>query len=214
VSNPTADLTLTEKMISRSRFRKVISFEGEKATRESVLSRICRYQYVHFGCHGSFNWGQINESGLILAGGDRLTLKDILRLDLKQTRLVFIAACETGMTDYRKSPDEFIGMATTFIQAGASGVISSLWPVSDVATALLANRFYYYHLDCSQPPDQALHKASQWLRQITVSEIHKFLMRFDLTMQASLAAKMLTRGSNECPFAHPFFWSAFTFIGA
>ena len=45
------------------------------------------------------------------------------------------------------SPDEFIGLPATFISLGAAGVLGTLWPVSDAATALLIGKFYELHIE-------------------------------------------------------------------
>lgn len=57
-------------------------------------------------------------------------------------RLVTLSACETGITDIRQSPDEFLGLQAGLLQAGAPTVVSTLWPVDDLSTMLLMERFY------------------------------------------------------------------------
>jgi CHAT domain-containing protein len=76
---------------------------------------------------------------------------------------------------------EFIGLPGTFTALGAAGVLGTLWPVSDSATALLIARFYELHLDAARlPPPTALRQAQLWLRQATNA---------DLSAYARLAAK-------------------------
>ena len=76
-----------------------------------------------------------------------LTVGQLLETDgLGRPRLVVLSACETGLYDIRSSPDEFVGLPGTFIALGAAGVLGTLWPVSDAATALLIARFYELHL--------------------------------------------------------------------
>jgi CHAT domain len=53
-----------------------------------------------------------------------------------------IWACETGLYDIARNPDEFIGLPATFMQIGATRLLASLWQVDDLATALLMARFY------------------------------------------------------------------------
>ena len=49
--------------------------------------------------------------------------------------------------EVRRAADEVVGLAASFLQAGAAGVIASLWPVYDHATFLLMCRFLQLWLD-------------------------------------------------------------------
>jgi CHAT domain-containing protein len=71
-----------------------------------------------------------------------LTLADILELNLPQCYLVCLSACETGVIDVRNNSDEFIGLSSGFMKAGAVNIVSSLWTVSDVHTAILMIKLY------------------------------------------------------------------------
>jgi CHAT domain-containing protein len=52
-----------------------------------------------------------------------------------------LSACSTGLP--RQHPaNEFIGLPTAFLIAGAKNVVGSLWPVDDAATCLLMREFY------------------------------------------------------------------------
>ena len=147
VINPTEDLPYTpvEGMAVASLFdpddREILS--GNEATQEMVVEKIPGWTYLHFSCHGFYNWQDVMNSGLVLANHDILTLSEIISgINLGTARLVTLSACETGMTDIQQSPDEFIGLPTGFLQAGAAGVISTLWAVNDAATSLLIKHFY------------------------------------------------------------------------
>jgi len=176
VINPTEDLHYTpvEGIAVESLFdpgdRETLS--GNVATKETVVEKVPGWTYLHFSCHGLYNWQDVMNSGLVLANLDILTLSDIISgLNLDTARLVTLSACETGMTDIRQSPEEFIGLPTGFLQAGAAGVVSTLWAVSDAATSLLIKYFYQEHLKEGLPPDQALRSAQLWLRDATRQEL-------------------------------------------
>ena len=47
-------------------------------------------------------------------------------------------------------PDECLGPPAGFLQAGAPAVVSTLWPVSDLSTMLLIERFYQLHIKDGQ----------------------------------------------------------------
>jgi CHAT domain-containing protein len=114
---------------------------------------------------GTFSWGDARQSGLYLSGRELLTVGKLLEADgLGQPRLVVLSACETGLYDISRNPDEFVGLPGTFTALGAAGVLGTLWPVSDAATALLIAKFYDLHMDGRLPPPTALRRAQAWLR--------------------------------------------------
>src|SRR5262249_26813611 len=86
-------------------------------------------------------------------------------------RLVTLSACETGLYDIDRNPDEFIGLPGTFIALGAAGVLSTLWPVDDRATSLLIAKFYELHRGKGLAPAAALQRAQAWLRGATRAEL-------------------------------------------
>jgi CHAT domain-containing protein len=61
-------------------------------------------------------------------------------------RLVALSACETGLHDINRSPEEFIGLPAAFLQLGATGVLATLWPVNDASAAFLMSRFFRHHI--------------------------------------------------------------------
>ena len=55
--------------------------------------------------------------------------------------LVVLSACQTGLGDIRGG-DDVVGMNRAFMFAGTHSLMSSLWRVSDVSTAILMKQFY------------------------------------------------------------------------
>jgi CHAT domain-containing protein len=54
---------------------------------------------------------------------------------------------------------------------GAVGVLSTLWPVDDLATAFLVARFYDLHLAGGEAPPSALRHAQAWLSRATENDL-------------------------------------------
>ncbi len=78
------------------------------------------------------------------AGGELqgiLTALEATSLDLRDTRLVVLSACETGLGQFA-SGEGVYGLAQSLHEAGARAVLATLWPVSDAATAVFMQRFY------------------------------------------------------------------------
>ena len=194
---------------------------SDQATRSATVARAGAAAYLHFACHGFFEPFSPLDSFLALAGEDRLTLADVLgNLDLSGTRLVVLSACQTALTEFRKAPDEAIGLPAGFLQAGAVAVIGTLWRVNDVSTALLLTRFYRDHLKRGFPPSGALRKAQRWLRQATAAELELadhyaqlYRESGDQDQGALQKTHHYRAHPDEVPFAHAYYWAPFTFTG-
>jgi len=210
---------------------RVQSVYESDATLEYLVEKLALASYLHFACHAEFDHLEPLNSGLILSDGERLTLKDLLEhLKLHEpTRLAVLSACKTAITDFSKLPEEAIGLPAAFLQAGALGVIGTLWPVDDLSTVLLMMRFYQYYLksdlaadEASISPSEALRKAQLWLRDATNRELREYVKRLLSEQETQLAAtnadkayKRLTLEDDDShPYAHPYYWAGFTFHGA
>jgi CHAT domain-containing protein/tetratricopeptide (TPR) repeat protein len=179
IVNPTGDLPGTEKegALVAAHFagadRTVL--EGEAATPEAVIASLKGKTHWHFASHGSFSWADARQSALLMHDAAPLTVGRLLEADgLGRPRLVVLSACETGLSDITSSPDEFIGLPGTFTALGAAGVLGTLWPVSDAATALLIGKFYDLHLEAGLDPPAALSGAQAWLRDATGDDLNDY----------------------------------------
>src|SRR5205807_4161983 len=122
------------------------------------------------------DWNDPPASGLELAD-DRLTLAELQQgeVDLSTARLVTLSACETGISDVLQgSAEEYVGIPAGFLLAGAPCVVSSLWAVSDLSTALLMERFYQNHLESKMYFAAALHEAQRWVRTVSIGEVAQY----------------------------------------
>jgi len=189
---------------------------GANATTQAVLDRLSGPAVLHFACHGLVLADTPLESCLLLAGDDRLTVRDILRhaaVKRRSTaRLVVLSACETSFPGL-EVPDEVISLPAAWLAADAGGVIGSLWSVADSATSLLLARFYDQWRD-EVSPQEALRRAQQWIRDTTNGEKHRFAPGITAFAppEGSAAAQRLWATARM--HAHPFFWAPFGYQGA
>lgn len=94
-----------------------------------------------------------------------VTAYEVAQMDLKNTELVVLSACETGLGDIKGSEGVF-GLQRAFRIAGAKHLLMSLWKVPDEATQLLMEQFYKNWLDKKMPIKDAFKTAQNWLRTI------------------------------------------------
>ncbi|MDZ8237110.1 MAG: CHAT domain-containing protein [Nostoc sp. ChiQUE01a] len=179
---------------------------------EKLLKANCAF----FFCHGYFNFTSPQDSGLQLADGNLILADIITHFKLENCRLVTLSACETGLTDFRSTSDEYIGLPSGFLLAGSTNVVSSLWTVSATATALLMIKFYE-ELQQQNNIVLALNTAQRWLRNTTVKGFQNWLNNSSLSLvwQAQLNEYFANSYENAStkPFASPFYWAAFCNIG-
>jgi CHAT domain-containing protein len=151
-----------------------------------------------------------------------VSLRDLLSLRA-EADLVVLSACETGIPQL-DVPDEVISLATGMLQARARCVVSSLWAVNDLSTALLMDRFYRELGGAlagePKPVAIALHAAQEWLRNLTLAEVRGILVQWMATttaedLQNVLIVHFMALGQRgEHPFAHPHYWAGFQAHGA
>ena len=188
--------------------------KGGEATKERVLEALPSATHAHFACHGEGRFMEPTlSSALSLSDEEELTALEVASLEI-QARLVVASACETGVVQGYKSIDEALGLATAFIAAGAAGVVSTLWEVDDLATALIVSKFYEGLLLEKISPTAALRRAQLWMRDADSDSIDAYAST-RAPLCALLRAHMsLSAAYEPAPFGAPSFWAAFVFDGA
>ena len=118
-------------------------------------------------------------SGLLFAGANNawtgitlpnhiedgvLTAEEISQMDLANTKLVVLSACDTGLGEI-ENVDGVYGLQRGFKMAGVETIVMSLWKISDDATKILMIEFYK-NLMSGKTKHQSLKDAQKHLRQV------------------------------------------------
>jgi len=161
-----------DAILKEARGGRVLTAFGFDANRDLVLGgRLRDYRNLQFITHGWLQADDADLSALVLSQVDRhgrrrdgfLRAADISKLDLPAD-LVVLSACETGLGE--KIPGEgLVGLPQAFMTAGATALLVSLWPVDDLASAELMQRFYHQYIGHRLPPAAALREAQNSMRQ-------------------------------------------------
>ncbi|MDZ7830501.1 MAG: tetratricopeptide repeat protein [Desulfobacterales bacterium] len=154
LENPALELPFAEQEVNSIHwnFPEITTLIGEKATEAWVVENIARFDIIHIASHGEFDPVNPLMSAIKLsrpAGAKSLSdltadgnlrAAEVFGLDIRAD-MVCLSACQTGLGKV-EAGDEIIGLNRSFFYAGTHTIISSLWRVSDVSTAMLIKTFY------------------------------------------------------------------------
>jgi CHAT domain-containing protein/predicted LPLAT superfamily acyltransferase len=139
-----------------------------QATVENYQKLLSQVQGVLSSHHASSNPGDPQQSCLQLSDGT-ISLREILMSRYPNLREIFLSCCETNLGT-TEITDDLLTLSTGFLCAGARTVISSLWAVDDIATAIFC-RLYYQNRYFGDSNSRALQKAQTTLRLMSGDEL-------------------------------------------
>ncbi|KAJ7466495.1 CHAT domain-containing protein [Mycena latifolia] len=116
---------------------------GAQATVDAVKHQLSHCAWLHLACHGKQDLFDPPKSCLQLYDGT-LDLETIIRTQLDNAELVFLAACQTAMGDAELVNESF-HLAGGFIAAGFRGAIGTMWSMRD-SDGPLVTEVVYGHL--------------------------------------------------------------------
>lgn len=141
------------------------SLLGQEATETAVIERMKDVKLIHLATHGLFDEQQGLQSSLAFANTASetgfLTAEEILDLELNAD-LVVLSACNTGRGTI--TGDGVVGLSRSFLLAGASNTLVSLWYIPDESTADLMTEFYR-NLQDNPHKAQSLRQAMMTMMQ-------------------------------------------------
>ncbi|KAF9064929.1 CHAT domain-containing protein [Rhodocollybia butyracea] len=145
----------------------VKTLKGSNATVARVAEEMRRHEWAHFACHGTQDSQDPLQSGLVLESNSKLTINDIITMQLPPKGLAFLSACQTATGDENLST-EAVHLAAGMLSAGYRSVIATMWSISDSHAPQVANDVYRFLFkdgkNDSTQVAEALHYAIQNLQ--------------------------------------------------
>jgi tetratricopeptide (TPR) repeat protein/CHAT domain-containing protein len=192
---------------------------GIKANKENIINLLLAdYNILHFSVQAINNSSDLQNTQIILAGGEKITLPEISQHQLGNYHLIALSACE----NVTHSHSEYLGLETGFLIAGVPYIVSTIWQVESSANDLVMIEFYR-RLSNNKLPATALAEATTWLREVTAAELTKWYedLLNHLPLENLKIRNYLTTQLNKTnqlppeqkPYNHPYYWAAFSLTG-
>jgi len=166
LGNPVTDMqplpaALEEVKVIGKTFDKATVRVGSRASKDLFMKRASGARLIHVASHGVFLPERPMNSYLALSGQPptegRLSAEEILQLDLSQTEMIVLSACDTGRSEIAAG-DEVIGLTRAFLHAGTRTLVASLWPLSDKSASSMVRKFYASYSK-GLSPERSLNEA-------------------------------------------------------
>ena len=122
----------------------------QRATKSRVINHLVKASVIHIAAHGDSGRGEIfltpnpdvtRVNRLPTEDEYLLTCADIAQLSLRAS-LVVLSCCQSAQGDIRA--EGVVGIARSFLGAGARSVVVTLWAIDDDATLSFMELFYNY----------------------------------------------------------------------
>ncbi len=188
-SLPYLSSAVDEVQTSAAGYNSKEIFNRERATKTAFLNASMRADVIHFAGHYVVTPGDPMSSYMLFAHsgdgpeGSMLANRELAKHSLPRTKLIVLAACQTGVETVYEG-EGMAGLASTFLAAKVPLVVASNWSVDSAATTRLMNRFHEM-------------RAKRHLS----------------TAQALRNAQIEILNDPSRTFANPFYWAGFAVFG-
>ena len=138
-------------------------YEDVEATEALFKEKATNYSLIHLALHGQADVADRYNSNLIFKDDSTSTedgalhAYELYNLDLSNTEMAVLSACETGL-GMQTEGEGIFSIARGFAFAGCPSIFMSLWKVSDKTTATIMEQFYQ-NLANGMQKDKALQQA-------------------------------------------------------
>ena len=210
---------------------------SSQATSNNYRQLAQQVQVLHSCHHAQSRLDNPLESQLKLAHDSSITLGQLMTSSWRLPQLVevFLSCCETNLGTPSLT-DDILTLSTGFLCAGARSVVSTLWSVNDLATALFSI-FYYQQRQEGRNRPEALQQAQIKLREFPKLDLDKIFheaearekqlignrkkyplgsieyeqwkREYNMYTKLNRRIKEIENSTQEFPFSDPHYWAAF-----
>lgn len=167
-------------------------YTDKAATKARLLAAFKEHTAVHISTHGilsddaKLSFISLTQNTSDFNTKEILTLNELFGQSLSHIKLVFLSACETGVSEKEDYKGEgMISMAWGLASAGVKSFVTTLWSVDAEATSELTPHFY-----------NNLKDESNALKDIALTK-----------------AKIHYMDTHDKGKSNPFFWAGFMLVG-
>jgi len=132
-----------------SQHMPMVKYMNKKASAENFKKEAKKYNLIHIATHSDPNLNDDEKGGELIftenanhKESSSLYANQITTLKIR-ANLVVLSACQSAIGSYIPTQG-MNSIAQSFLNGGASSVLTSLWQVDDRSTSIFMNSFYYY----------------------------------------------------------------------
>ncbi|MEM7539002.1 MAG: CHAT domain-containing tetratricopeptide repeat protein [Chloroflexota bacterium] len=169
MGNPDGSLSAAEREVTElASLVGATPYLNDMATEDQLYRQGSNFDVIHLAAHGEYSVADPLVSYIELAPGQemdgRLEVREVFGLDLSNTNLVVLSACETAIGE-NSLGDEILGLTRSFLYAGTPAIVTTLWRISDEASSTLMAEFYRNLYQEKMTTAQALRSAQVHVMQ-------------------------------------------------
>jgi len=142
-------------------------------------------------------------------GNGILTAKEVLKLDLPDTDLLVLSACETARGQVWNGLG-IQGLRRAFELTGVRSIICTLWSVADDASAILMEQFYKNLFEHNKSKVDALEDAKEYVKSMTFGDLINYYKENGFE---EAAMKLQGIPLSRQYFREPYFWAGYILLG-
>ena len=141
------------------------------------MARVANASVLHLATHASVNYEEPSDSYIAFYNqgntdtGYKIFAHELYNIQLPNTSLVFLSACETGTGKISQS-EGALSLSRAFAFAGCANIVTSLWKAEDRSTAYISKHFYEYAEKGYGYADALQLAKKDLLKDATMSQFH------------------------------------------
>jgi hypothetical protein len=151
---------------------------------------------LHMACHGIQHSDPLRSAFLLQDG--RLSIEDVMQLNLPDAFLAFLSACHTAKGDHN-APDQAVHLAASMLFCGFRSVVGTMWYAYRNSQHYIADNLLYRSM-CDEDGPQVARQFYNSLFEKDQVDLDDIAYAFDEAVQALRRTNV--PASRWAPFMH------------